>query len=152
MIDRRHIGTVLSRHTVRVEHGRLRFFAKATGQTDPCYTDVAAARARGYPDLPVPSTFLFCLDTLDNPAPRALVEVLGIELGRILHGEQAFEYGRMAFAGDVLHFETRVADIYQKKQGALEFVVRQTSVSNELGEPVATLRSTVVIRHGADAR
>ena len=39
MIDRRFIGHTLPAFDVRVEAGRLRFFAKATGQTDPLYVD-----------------------------------------------------------------------------------------------------------------
>ncbi|HEY9068038.1 MAG TPA: MaoC family dehydratase N-terminal domain-containing protein, partial [Burkholderiaceae bacterium] len=41
-IDRRHIGHVLPSFTAAVEAGRLRFFAKATGQRDPVYVDEAA--------------------------------------------------------------------------------------------------------------
>lgn len=146
MIDTKHIGTVLSRHAVDVEAGRLRFFAKATGQTDPRYTDVGAAAAAGYPSLPVPPTFLFCLE-MDAPNPRAAIELLGIDIGRILHGEQSFRYHRMAFAGERLHLEMRIADIYEKKGGALGFVVRETRVTDANGEPVADLRGVVVVRN-----
>lgn len=53
---------------VTVERGRLALFARVTGQTDPVYTDVAAARAAGHPDLPVPPTFIFGLE-LEAPDP-----------------------------------------------------------------------------------
>ena len=49
MIDRRYIGHALPPFQVDVEKGRLRFFAKATGQTDPVYLDDAAARDAGHP-------------------------------------------------------------------------------------------------------
>lgn len=62
MIDKSHIGALVSSHTQVVEAGRLRFFAKATQQQDACYSDEAAALDAGYPLLPVPPTFLFCLD------------------------------------------------------------------------------------------
>lgn len=62
MIDTSHIGALISRHTVDVEAGRLRFFAKATGQNDARYIDAEAGQAAGYPALPVPPTFLFCLE------------------------------------------------------------------------------------------
>lgn len=54
MIDRKYIGHAMPAFDVLVEKGRLRFFAKATGQTDPVYSDEAAARAAGHPGLPVP--------------------------------------------------------------------------------------------------
>lgn len=147
MADQSLIGSNLSHGTVDVEKGRLRFFAKAIGETDPIYTDESAARDAGHPALPVPPTFLFCLNSEVGELSKAL-EVLQMDLGRILHAEQAFDYHRMAYAGDVLHFETWVADVYDKKGGALHFVVQETRVTNQKGEHVADLRSTLVERRG----
>jgi acyl dehydratase len=147
MIDRGFIGLTLPAFEVDVEKGRLRFFAKATGQTDPVYVDEAAARAAGHPGLPVPPSFLFCLE-MDAPNPGELRDRLGIDIARVLHGEQRFVFHGLAHAGDRLHFEQRVADIYDRKGGALEFVVRETRVSNQRGEPVADLIATTVVRNG----
>ena len=146
MIDRRHIGHTMAPFTVPVEAGRLRFFAKATGQADPVYTDPAAARDAGHRDLPVPPTFLFCLE-MEGPNAGALRELLGLDYRRLLHGEQRFSYHAMACAGDQLRFEQRIEDIYDKKGGALEFVVRLTRVTNQHGVLVAELRSTTVQRN-----
>ncbi|HQY07489.1 MAG: MaoC family dehydratase N-terminal domain-containing protein [Leptothrix sp. (in: Bacteria)] len=146
MIDRRHIGTALPPFTVDVERGRLRFFAQATGQTDPVYRDDAAARAAGHPGLPVPPTYLFCLE-MDGPNPAAIRELLGLDYRRLLHGEQGFSFHRLAFAGDRLTFRQRIEDIYDKKGGALEFIVRCTEVTNQRGEPVAELRTVTVYRN-----
>jgi acyl dehydratase len=147
MIDKNYIGHQLPRYSVQVERGQLRFFAKATGQLDPVYSDEAAARAAGHPALPVPPTFLFCLE-MDAPNPAALRELLGIDLGKVLHGEQNFNYHALAYAGDTLSFEQRIADIYDKKNGALEFVVRETRVTNQHGALVAELRGVTVVRNG----
>ncbi|MBB1592980.1 MaoC family dehydratase N-terminal domain-containing protein [Achromobacter sp. UMC46] len=147
MLDTRHIGTALPAFTTTVEAGRLRFFAKATGQDDPVYADEAAARAAGHPALPVPPTFFFCLE-MDSPNPAAMRDLLGIDIGRVLHGEQGFTYHAMAHAGDVLCFEPRITDIYAKKGGALEFVVRETRVTDASGKLVAELRATTVVRNG----
>ena len=146
MIDTRYIGHVFAPYTVPVEAGRLRFFAKATGQTDPVYFDLEAARASGHPDLPVPPTFLFCLE-MESPNPAALRELLGLDYRNLLHGEQGFVYHRLAYAGDRLNFEPRIEDIYVRKGGALEFVLRQTRVSNQHGQEVADLRCVTVLRH-----
>lgn len=146
MIDRQYIGHTMPKFSATVEKGRLRFFAKATGQTDPVYTDEAAAQAAGHPGLPVPPTFFFCLE-MESPDPAAIRKLLGLDYRRVLHGEQGFTYHRMAYAGDVLTFEQRIEDIYDKKGGVLEFVVRQTRVSNQRGEHVADLRSVTVQRN-----
>jgi acyl dehydratase len=147
MIDRRHIGHALPAFSVPVEAGRLRFFAKATGNTDPVHIDEAAARDAGHPDLPVSPTFFFCLE-MESPDPAALRKLLGIDYRRILHGEQQFRYHAMAHAGDRLRFEPRIADIYDTKGGALEFVRRETRVTNQHGALVAELSCLTVVRNG----
>ena len=133
MIDRKHIGMAVPAFSVPVEAGRLRFFAKAIGEESP--TDI------------VPPTFFFCLES-ESPHSSRMRETLGLDYKRLLHGEQGFTYHAMAHAGDTLTFEPRIEDIYDKKGGALEFVVRHTRVTNPQGEPVADLRCVTVVRHG----
>ena len=147
MIDRAHIGKTFGRISTEVEKGRLRFFAKAIGETDPVYTDESAARDAGHRSLPVPPTYYFCLPMLDTPDPVAWVGELGINLQHILHGEQSFEYIRMGYAGDTLSMVTTVTDIYDKKGGALEFVVTETAVTNQLDELLAKMKCTLVVRN-----
>jgi acyl dehydratase len=147
MLDRQYIGHTMPKFSATVEKGRLRFFAKAIGETDPVYTDEAVAQAAGHPGLPVPPTFLFCLE-MESPDPAAIRNLLGLDYRRLLHGEQGFTYHRMAYAGDVLSFEQRIEDIYDKKGGALDFVLRKTRVTNQRGEHVADLRTVTVQRNG----
>ncbi|MEG1039215.1 MAG: MaoC family dehydratase N-terminal domain-containing protein [Pseudomonas sp.] len=146
MADKSLIGRSLGVTTCEVEKGRLRFFAKAIGESDPVYTDEAAAKAAGYPSLPVPPSFLMCLEAEGRDTDHIVEAVFGFDLGRILHAEQGFEYHAMAFAGDVLTFDTQVADVYQKKGGALTFVVQCTRVSNQDGRHIADIRSSLVQR------
>ena len=145
MLNQSFVGQSLTPYSVAVERGRLRFFAKATGQTDPVYFDETAAREAGYPGLPVPPTFLFCLEN-ESPDPHELLRLVGLDLGQLLHGEQAFVYHRAACAGDVLTFEPRITDIYTRRQGSLDFVVRETRVTDAMGYHVADLRSVIVQR------
>lgn len=147
MADKSMIGLVTSHGTVDVEKGRLAFFAKAIGESDPVYVDTAAAHDAGHPALPVPPTFLMCLNS-EVSRPFNVLDALKLDLARILHAEQAFEYHRMAYAGDTLSFESKVADVYDKKDGALHFVVSTTRVINQKGEHIADLRGTLVERRG----
>ncbi|QFZ84047.1 MaoC family dehydratase [Variovorax paradoxus] len=142
MIDKKHIGMKLPVYKATAEAGQLRFFAKSIGETNPVYLDESAARDAGHPGLPLPPTFLFSLE-FQIPS-NAWRETLGIVTSRILHGEESFDYHRMAYAGDTLQFETHIADIYDKKDGALSFVERKSRVTNQRGEHVADLRSILV--------
>ena len=147
MVDKAHIGRIYGRVTTEVEKGRLRFFAKAIGETDPVYTDEAAALEAGYRSLPVPPTYFFCLQMIDVPDPTAWVGEIGVNLQHILHGEQSFEYLQIACAGDSLSFESVITDIYDKKGGALNFIVTQTTVHNQFGALVCRMKQSVVVRN-----
>lgn len=144
-IDRAVIGTELATTSMHVERGRLRLFCKAIGEDDPVYSDVAAARAAGYPDLPAPPTFLCALHH-EQPDQFAWLAALGVSADRVLHGEQGFTYHAMAFAGDRLTARSRITDVYAKKNGALEFIARETAVTDQDERPIADLQDTVVVR------
>ncbi|WP_297595021.1 MaoC family dehydratase N-terminal domain-containing protein [Mycobacterium sp.] len=138
------VGLELPTFTSIAERGTLRFFARVIGQTDPVYSDLAAARDAGYTDLPIPPTFLFSLERAGLDPNRVLGE-LQIDTRQILHGEQEFVYHRVAVAGEELSFAPQITDDYQKRDGALRFLVRETSVTSR-GAAVAHLRNVIVIR------
>ena len=146
MIDTRHIGHRLPPYAVDVEKGRLKFFAKAIGEQDAIYCDVAVAQAAGYPDVPAPPTFLFAAE-LDSGANDQLLTDLDIPLVKLLHGEQSFRYLKPVCAGDTVTVESTITDIYDKKGGKLEFVVKDSRVTNQNVELVAELRTILVVRH-----
>jgi acyl dehydratase len=135
--------------TVTVERGRLRLFAKATGQSDPLYTDVDVARAQGHADLPVPPTYLFGLE-LEQPDPFAWITALGVDMSSVLHGTQSFSYDAMAYAGDTLTVSSTLTGLQDKKGGAMQLLER-SSVVTRGDEQVATLTQTIVVRHGEAA-
>jgi len=147
MVDRSEIGRTLPPVTASVEPGRLRFFLKAIGETNPVYSDAGAARAAGFREAPIPPTYLFCLEMMDAPRPFVLLEELGIDIGRVLHGDQSFVYRAPVYPGDVVTFRSRITDVLDKKAGALTFVVLDTEADNQRGERVADIRRTVVIRN-----
>lgn len=145
-VDSSIIGTQLRPTTLAVDAGRLRFFAKAIGETNPIYTDTDAAKAAGHRDLPAPPTFLFSIE-LEAPDPFEFLAAAGVDLRFVLHGEQSFTYHSLAYPGDVLTATPRIADVYSKKGGALEFIVKETAVTRPDGSPVADLTSVIVIRN-----
>jgi acyl dehydratase len=146
MIEKKWIGHELAPATLPLDRRRLQFFAKAIGETDPVYSDVTAAQAAGYPDIPVPPTFLFAAE-LDSGVFDQMLAELGIPIGKLLHGEQEFVYLRPVFAGESVTVQSVISDIYDKKNGALEFVVKTSRATNQQGDLVAELRSVLVCRH-----
>jgi acyl dehydratase len=130
---------------VTAERGRLAFFARATGQPDPVYADLDAAKNAGHPDLPIPPSFYFSLE-LERAHPFGWLTALGVDLRRVLHGEQSFTYHAMGHAGDVLTLRTRITDVAAKKGGALELLTKETSVTRD-AQPIAEAVSVIVVRN-----
>ena len=146
MIDKKFIGYQLKPSELMVDRTRLKFFAKAIGENDPVYSDLATAQAAGYADLPAPPTLLFAAE-LDSGANDQLLADLGIPLSKLLHGEQSFRYLKPVCAGDTVTVQSTITDIYDKKGGQLEFVVKDSTVVNQRAERVAELRTVLVVRH-----
>ncbi len=147
MIDRSHIGKRWPPWEVELEKGRLQLFAKAIGEARLIYTDDAAARAAGYRGIVAPPTYSVCLGA-DDPKGLEYLKELGVPMGRMLHGEQKITQVEPICAGDRVVVTRRVRDIYDKKGGALEFIVFESDVRNKLDDRlVAKTEAILVIRN-----
>jgi acyl dehydratase len=104
MVDRSAIGRSFSPVHASVEPGRLRYFFNTLGERNPIYRDAEAAKAAGYAAIPIPPTYLFCLEMMDAEKPFEFLEALQIDLARVLHGEQRFSYHAPVVVGDRLDF------------------------------------------------
>lgn len=146
LIDQGVVGYRTPPHTVLVEAGRLRQFARAIGENRAKHADESAALAAGLPGLPVPPTFLFCLE-MERPDPWDWIAVLGVDLESVLHAEQSFVHHRPVWSGDRLRFDSHIAEVTAKAGGALQFVVRETRVTDEHHAHLADLRTTLAVVH-----
>jgi len=140
------IGKTYDRFTFEVEKGRLRAFAKAIGETNPIYFDEQAAMAAGYRSIVAPPTFAF-VPLMESDQPFTVLADMGIDKTKSVHGEQHFTYHRPIVAGDHISGQQRITEIYDKKGGALTFIVTDTPLTNQHDEPVADLHMVIVVRN-----
>ena len=147
MVDKSAIGANFTPVQARVEPGRLRYFLETMGERNPLFRDAAAAKAAGFAGAPIPPTYLFCLEMMDSENPFEFLKTLNIDISRILHGEQSFDYHAPVVVGDTLTFQSRVADVADKKGGAMTIVNVETRVTNQNGQHVADTFRSVVIRN-----
>jgi acyl dehydratase len=122
---------------------KIREFADAIGDSNPAYRDVEVARALGYPDVIAPPTFPVVLSM------RAGAQVvgdpeLGLDYGRVVHGEQRFVYVRPVRAGDRLIVTVSVESI--RSAAGNDLLTTRGDVATVDGEPVLTAYSTLVAR------
>ena len=145
-LDKKLIGHKFNAFSTTVEAGKIRLFCKAIGEENPIYVDEAAAKAAGYRAIPAPPTYLTAV-TNDDPDKGGLLRLLNVDIGLILHGEQHFEYFSPVVVGDVVTCQEKVVDIYDKKGGALWFVVQEMEMKDRAGKLLAKGRGVTVVRN-----
>ncbi|HEX9275440.1 MAG TPA: MaoC family dehydratase N-terminal domain-containing protein [Casimicrobiaceae bacterium] len=140
------VGKEYAPFTIAVEKRWIRSFAEAIGEDNPIHRDEEAAIAAGYRSLPAPPTFPFTL-AMEARQPFLVLEDLAIDKTKTMHGEQSFVYHGDIVAGDVITGQQKVVDMYDKKGGALTFIVTETRLANQRGERVCDLTTTIVVRN-----
>jgi acyl dehydratase len=151
MIDKKHLGHRFPPFRSTVEAGRVRLFCKAIGETFLVHLDAQAARDAGYRNILAPITFPTAI-AMDNPNPRCIIELIEADIGWILHGEERYDYFSPICVGDEITTQLKITDIYNKKGGALEFVVSEFAMRNHLEELVCKIRRSLVVRRPQPAK
>ncbi|MDI5971843.1 MaoC family dehydratase N-terminal domain-containing protein [Streptomyces sp. SL13] len=131
--------------TAPYEVGRekIREFAVAIGDANPAYTDPAAARALGHPDVIAPPTFPFALSY--QAAQQVLEDPeLGLNFSRVVHGDQKFRYTRPVRAGDRLVVTVSIESI--KSMAGNDLMTVSGEVHDADGEHVVTSLMMLVAR------
>lgn len=137
-IDRSLLGQWGPEQTMRVEHGKIREFARAVKD------DNDAFRRDDAP--PAPPTFLMTIAHWIGGLGETR-QGIKLDFTRLLHGEQEFEFLRPIRAGDILRFRSRTKDVFEKqgkRGGTMTFVIGETEFRNQAGEVVAYMRNTAI--------
>jgi len=109
MIDKSAVGTKGKPFTMPIEWGKVREFARAIKDPNPVYFDPAAAK-KECGGIPIPVTFLMTSSFWQGADSSPM---LNVDLRRVLHGEQEFEFLKPVFVGDTL---TGVAHIRRLRE------------------------------------
>jgi len=109
----------------------------------PWFVDEAAARASPYGSTIAPPTF--CVNFAMQPFALACSDPeLSIDLVRLLHGEQQFEYFDVVRPGDLLETLGEIVRIESK--GTLDLMTVKTTTRNQTGKVVLEGLWTAVVR------
>lgn len=149
MIDRTRVSFETESTTADIDGWRVKLFCQAIGEDDPVYRDPEAARAAGHPACPVPPTFLKAVEG-DHFSSAQLMSLLQVPLRGVLHADQSFDHLAPVYVGDRIEVSRKVADIFDKKNGAFTFIVVDTHY-RRAGQPVASSRQTILVRNGLEA-
>lgn len=121
-------GTTYPPVSFAVEGGRVASFAAAVG----------------HPGEGVPPTFATAPELLAGLEHALADPELGLDLSRVLHAEQAYEWRRPLRVGETLTAEATIEQIRAK--GPVELLTLRTDLRDRAGDVVVVGRSMVVVR------
>jgi acyl dehydratase len=118
--DRALVGVETEPGYHLIEAGAVRRFCEAVGLADPVHVDLAAARAAGLRERPVPPTF-WC--AIQEPGSELQRPQLGGWGTRNLNGGTEYEYLRPAYVGQTVACTARIAAIDEREARAGHVVI-----------------------------
>jgi len=122
MFDKSKVGQSFPPFTIEVERAKIRELALAIGDPNPIYHSREAAQAAGYKDTPLyptsPTTFNFW----GNRKGGNNLSSVGINVTRILHGEEEYEYLAPIYPGDIITGVTSILDGKNRPFTGAEFL------------------------------
>jgi acyl dehydratase len=150
--DKSKIGMEFPVYTFTIEKDKIIEFAIAVSQKEskeqinPIYYDEEAAKKSGYQGIPTPPTFPTCSFFWTGGGLMGTVEALGIDLGRLLHREEEYEYFGSIYAGDVITRKMRVIDMFTKGKGkrTIDVTILESELINQRGELVLKYLTTLM--------
>ena len=156
-IDPSNIGRVYGPYTYKLGLEKMREFAYAVAGgvpsssfggrpppgLNPLFYDEEAAKAGPWGRVVAFPTF--AVNFAMKPFTEAVTDPrLGINLVKLVHGEQSFEFHDVMRDGDVMTTTGKLTEIYEKAN--MDFVVMETESINQDGKKVVTATWTAVIR------
>jgi len=157
MADRSKVGLEFPTYMITVEKNKIAEFAMAVALKEekegisPIYHDEACAKKAGYQGIPIPPTFMNSFAFWTGKGLPEIVKALSIDMNKLLHSEEEYEYYGSIYAGDTITRKMKVVEMYERgKRDRLgrfaEVTVLETEVINQRGELVAKVRTTLMER------
>lgn len=137
-IDASKVGMEFEPLTFQVERGKIVEVARAIREDNPVYFDTDRP--------PAPLTFSRTFVVWGDSVVKAY-QSIGVDMTRIVHGGQEFEFFEPVYAGDTLTMTGKLLDVYSKegkRGGLLQFIVWQWTYTNQHGRVALTTTNTTI--------
>jgi acyl dehydratase len=148
MFDKSKVGVSFPPFSIEVERCKIHELALAIGDDNPIYHSREAAQTAGYKDVPLFPTAPTIFSFWGNTELVNHLGSVGINVMRILHGEEEYEYLAPIYPSDMLTGITSIVDGKTRKsrEGSMDIVTTETRYTNQDSQPVLIARTMVVVR------
>ncbi len=148
MFDKNMLGHSFPPFTFELAQVKIHELALAIGDENPIYHDSAAAHAAGYQDIPLPPTTPTMLTFWGNTHMWEQMKSAGLNVTRILHGEEEYEYLAPIKSGDILTGVMTIVDgkTRRLKDSSMDIVIVEVRYTNQYNEHVLNVKTMFVVR------
>ncbi len=150
MFDESKIGQSFAPFTYEVQRNKIHELTGAIGDNNPIYHSREAAQEAGFADVPISPTSPTLFNFWGNRQRGSSLADLGINVSRILHGEEEYEYLAPIYPNDVLTGTTTLVE-GKTRQGSgghsMDILTMETRYINQQNQHVLNTRTTVVVRN-----
>lgn len=149
MFDTSKIGHSFPSFPVHVDRTKLRELALAIGDPNPIYQDQQVAQAEGYEDIPLLPTIATIFLFWENTEFIKQLAELGMDVTRMIHREESYEYLATIHTGETLTGVMTVLDGSTRKGrdgSSIDLVTLRLSYTNREGQTVLVATTRLVSR------
>ncbi len=149
MFDSSKIGYSFPPFPVSVERTKLRELALAIGDPNPIYQDQQAAQVEGYEDIPLPPTTATIFLFWENTQFIEQLAELGLDVTRMIHREESYEYRAAIHPGETLTGVMTVLDGSTRRgrnNTTIDLVTLRLTYTNREGQTVLVATTRLVSR------
>ncbi len=149
MFDTSKIGHSFPPFAVTIERAKIRELASAIGDDNPVFQSQQAAQAAGYPDVPPPSTMATMFLFWGNTHFVEQLTELGLDINRLMHREEEYEYLAPMQPGETLTGVMTVLDGASRRgphNTSIDLVTLQIRYTNQQARPVLIATTRLVSR------
>lgn len=148
MFDQSKVGLSFPPFKIEVERCKIHELTLAIGDENPIYHDREAAQTAGYDDVPLSPTAPTIFSFWGNPHFLEQLTSVGINVMRILHGEESYEYLATIYPGDTLVGVTTITDGKTRRSynSSMDIITLQTRYTNQDNQPVLNATTMFVVR------
>ena len=149
MFDQSKLGQSFAPFMIEVERCKIHELALAIGDENPIYHSREAALAAEYRDVPISPTTPTIFSFWGNIKLWDQLSEVGMNVMRILHGEEEYQYQAPIYPGDVLTGVTTIVEgkTRRGKDGtSMDIVTTETRYTNQQEEIVLLARTMLIVR------
>jgi acyl dehydratase len=148
MFDKNMLGHSFPPFTFELAHVKIHELALAIGDENPIYHDSDAAHAAGYQGVPLSPTAPTMLTFWGNTQVWEQLKSAGLNVTRILHGEEEYEYLAPITSDDILTGVMTIVDgkTRRVKESTMDIVIVEVRYTNQYNKHVLNVRTMFVVR------